>query len=136
MSYGASAALQTAVFQHLLADPEVSAIVGTDIFDAAPSGTIPPVFVSLGPEEVMARNDKTGTGALHRFTVSVVSDGAGFQSAKTLAGAVSDALHDAAPELSRGRLVRMQFLRARAKRIGDGTRRRIDLVFEARVEDA
>ena len=135
MSYGVAAALQVAVYQHLLADAEVTALVGSDIFDAVPSGTVPPVYVSLGPEDAFARDDKSGSGTLHRFTVSVVNESAGFQAAKTIAGAVSDALHDARPALSRGRVVRMQYLRAKALRIDDGTRRRIDLLFEARVED-
>ncbi|RYH11183.1 DUF3168 domain-containing protein [Tropicimonas sp. IMCC6043] len=135
MSYGASAALQTAVYQHLLADPSVSALVGTNIFDAAPSGTVPPVYISLGPEDAVARNDKTGRGAVHRFTVSIVNDGAGFQAAKSLAGAVSDSLQDALPASGPGRLVRMQFVRASARRVGDATRRRVDLLFEAQIDD-
>lgn len=135
MSYGASAALQTAIYQHLLSDPEVSALVGSNIFDAAPSGAVPPVYVSLGPEDVLARNDKSGNGAVHRFTISVVNEGAGFQAAKVLAGAISDSLHNRKPALNRGRVVRMQFLKATARRIGQGARRRIDLRFEARIED-
>lgn len=135
MSYGASAALQTAVYQHLLDDANVAALVGPHIYDAAPTGAIPQIYVSLGPEDVTARNDKSGSGAVHRFTVSIVNDGAGFQAAKTVAGAVSDALNDARPDLSRGKVVRMQFLRASARRVGDGAKRRIDLLFEARVED-
>ncbi|NDR56065.1 DUF3168 domain-containing protein [Aliiruegeria sabulilitoris] len=136
MSYGASAALQTAVYQHLLANAEVSALVGSDVFDAAPSGTVPSVYISLGPEDVVARNDNLGAAARHRFSVSVVCETAGFQTAKTVAGAVSDALHNANPSLSRGRVVRMQFVKANARRIGDAARRRIDLLFEAVVEDA
>ncbi len=136
MSYGVSAALQTAIYEHLKADAAVSSLVGSDIFDAAPSGTVPPVYVSLGREDVVARNDKSGSGAVHRFTVSVVNEGASFQAAKKIAGAVSDALHNTRPTLTRGRIVRMQFLRASARRIGEGARRRIDLLFEARVEDA
>lgn len=135
MSYGVSAALQAAVYQHLRADAGIIAHVGSDIFDAVPTGILPLAYISLGPEDAFARNDKAGIGSLHRFTVSVVSDGAGFLAAKTIAGAVSDALHDAAPPLSRGRIVRMQFLRASARRIGEGARRRIDLTFEAQVED-
>ncbi|MDV7145091.1 DUF3168 domain-containing protein [Tropicimonas sp. TH_r6] len=136
MSYGASAALQTAIYQHLKADPGVSGLVGDDVFDAVPSGIVPSVYISLGREDVVARNDKSGCGAVHRFTVSVVNEGAGFQAAKTIAGAVSDALHNQNPPLDRGRIVRMQFLRASARRIGEGARRRIDLLFEARVEDS
>ena len=38
MSYGVSAALQTAVYQALSADVALSAVVGSHIYDALPSG--------------------------------------------------------------------------------------------------
>jgi len=134
MSYGVSAALQAAVYQHLAADAALAALVGSAIYDALPAGTLPDLYVSLGPEEARDRSDKTGGGALHLFTVSVVSAAAGFQAAKDAAAAVSDALVDAPLSLSRGVLVSLQFDRARAERLTDGTRR-IDLRFRARVDD-
>ncbi len=81
------------------------------------------------------KSDKSGHGALHTITVSVVTDRAGFQTAKEVAGAVSDALVDADLTLARGRLVYLAFDRALAKLEGTGTQRRIDLRFRARVED-
>ena len=135
MSYGVSSALQYAVFQHLQADTGLAALVGTDIFDAAPAGVVPTIYVSLGPEDVRDRSDKTGAGADHEFTVSVVTTAAGFQSAKDAAAAVSDALVDAPLVLTRGTLVSLNFVRARAKRVQDADVRRIDLRFRARVED-
>jgi len=135
MSYGASAALQAAVYQRLLADAGVSALVGGDIYDAVPPGTPPGTYVSLGAEEARARGDGTGQGALHRFTVSVVSDAAGFGTAKAVAAAISDALQDAELALTRGVLVSLNFERARARRVGEGDQRRIDLRFAARVDD-
>ncbi|MGC9370615.1 MAG: DUF3168 domain-containing protein [Paracoccaceae bacterium] len=134
MSYGVSAALQAAVYQHLAADAALAALVGGAIYDALPAGTLPDLYVSLGPEEARDRSDKTGGGALHLFTVSVVSATAGFQAAKDAAAAVSDALVDAPLSLGRGVLVSLQFDRARAERLTDGTRR-IDLRFRARVDD-
>ena len=134
MSYGVSAALQAAVYQHLAADAALAVLVGSAIYDALPAGTLPDLYVSLGPEEARDRSDKTGGGALHLFTVSVVSAAAGFQSAKQAAAAVSDALVDAPLSLTRGTLVSLQFDRARAQRLSDGTRR-IDLRFRARVDD-
>lgn len=134
MSYGVSAALQAAVYQRLTGDAALGALVGSAIYDALPSGTLPDLYVSLGPEEARDRSDKTGTAALHLFTVSVVSGAAGFQAAKQAAAAVSDALVDASLTLSRGTLVSLQFDRARAQRLSDGTRR-IDLRFRARVDD-
>ncbi len=135
MSYAISASLQAAVFQHLTLDPNLSALVGTDIYDALPPGILPLAYVSLGPESVRDKSDVTGHGALHVFTVSVVTDVAGFDTAKTIGAAVSDALVDADLTLTRGQLVSLNFYRASAKRVGTGQGRRIDLTFRARVDD-
>ena len=135
MSYGASAALQAAVYQHLLADPGVTALVGSDIYDAAPPGTPPGTYVSLGPEDALSRGDCTGEAALFRFTVSVVTDAAGFGTAKQIAGAISDAFLDADLALTRGTLVSLNFERARARRVGERDQRRIDLRFAAWIDD-
>ncbi|MCG6901804.1 MAG: DUF3168 domain-containing protein [Rhodobacter sp.] len=135
MSYGMGAALQAAVYTHLQADAALNALVGSAIFDAAPPGGIAGLYVSIGPEQVRDGSDYDGGGAVHEFTVSVVTDAAGFQSAKNAGAAISDALVDAPLVLSRGRLVSLGFLRARALRTTDGTQRQIDLRFRARVED-
>ncbi len=135
MSYGMAAALQAAIWQHLSNDPGLAALVGGAIHDAAPQGAVPDLYVVLGPEEARERGDATAPGAEHRVTVTVVSAGAGFLAAKQAAGAVSDALESAALVLDRGRLVSLNFLRARARRSADGQRRRIDLTFRARVDD-
>lgn len=134
MSYGASAALQAAVYQRLAADPAVAGPVGSAIYDAVPPGALPPVYISLGPEDVRDRSDKTGTGAEHDFTVSVVTEAAGFQTAKAIAAAVVAALTPGGLALGEGRLVDLWFLRARARRVGAADQRRIDLWFRARVD--
>ncbi|MEM0945811.1 MAG: DUF3168 domain-containing protein [Pseudomonadota bacterium] len=135
MSYGMAAALQEAVYQRLAADTALVTQVGDAIYDVVPPGDVPGTYVSLGPEDVGERSDQTHHGAEHRFVVSVVTDAAGFQTAKAAAGAVSDALIDAPLILSRGRLVGLDFLRARARRVRQGETRRIDLTFRARLED-
>jgi hypothetical protein len=135
MSYALAGALQAAVFARVSGDAVVAGLVGDAVYDAAPPGVLPSLYVTLGPEVVRDRSDKTGTGAEHEFTVSVLSDAAGFAAAKAVAGAVSDALAGASMTLSRGRLVGLWFLRAKAARVGSGERRRIDLTFRARVED-
>ncbi len=133
MSYGVGAALQSAVYGRLSSDAAIAALVGTAIYDETPAGTLPSTFVSLGPEEVRDRSDATGSGANHYFTVSVITDAAGFQAAKEVAAAVSDALNDASFPLARGFLVAMRFQRASARRLRG--QRRIDLRFHARVQD-
>lgn len=135
MSMGVSAALQAAVYQHLSADSAVSALVGSDIYDALPPGDLPPLYVALGDETVRDASDMTGTGAWHDLVVAVISDAAGFQAAKDVAGAIGDALIGADLVLARGRLVGLRFLRAQARRESGGLRR-INLTFRARVEDA
>lgn len=132
MSYGSAAALQEAVFAALAADATVSGLSGGAVFDAMPPGAVPSLYVSLGPERARPRADKTGGGALHDFSVSVVSAGAGFGAAKALAVAVSDALDGASLTLARGRLVNLAFRRAQAKRAGDT--RQIEMWFRARVD--
>ncbi len=134
MSYASAAALQAAVYQRLMADSAVDALVGSAIYDAVPPGPLPGLYLSLGPEDARDRSDQTGAGAEHEFSVSVVSDAAGFQTAKALAAAVSDALVGAELILARGRLVDLWFLRARARRVGAADQRRIDLWFRARVD--
>ena len=132
MSYGAALALQQAVYAALRADTAVMDLSGGAIFDAVPPGAVPGLHVSLGPERVRDRADKTGPGALHEFSVLVSSDGAGFGTAKALAVAVSDALDNAALTLSRGTLVSLDFRRAAARRTGET--REIELWFRARVD--
>lgn len=131
MSYQAAAALQAAVFARLSGFP---ALAGVSIVDAMPPGTAPGSFVLIGPEQVVDQSDKTGGGAEHRFEVAVISDASGFVSAKTLAGAVSEALVDAGLTLTTGSLVSIGFLRATARRLDGGALRRIDMTFRARIE--
>lgn len=131
MSYAASAALQSAVFSALSA---WSDLAGVSIVDAMPPGTVAGTFVLLGPEVAVDQSDKTGAGAEHRFDVAVISDAAGFLPAKTIAASVSDALLSVPMVLTTGHLVALAFVRATARRLDDGSVRRIDLQFRARID--
>jgi hypothetical protein len=137
MSFGVSAALQAAVYARLSQDTALTALIGAGaVFDAPPGGDLRPVYVVLGGETVRARGDMTGRGAQHDLVVSVIGGAEGFAAVKAAAVAVSDALQpEGMPALSRGRLVALDFLRAKARRAGRGRARRIDLTFRARVED-
>lgn len=135
MSYAVAAALQAAVFDRLTADVPLTALVGDAIYDAPPPGLLPPLYVMLGAEEVRDASDNSGSGAEHRFTVSVLTENAGFATAKAAAAAISDALVDAPLTLARGHLVGLYFYKARAARVGTGAMRRITLTFRARVTD-
>ncbi|NJM83021.1 MAG: DUF3168 domain-containing protein [Tabrizicola sp.] len=129
MSYGAAAALQSAVYQALTAAPDLS---GVAIYDAVPPSP-PGTFVLIGPEEARDQSDKTGPGAEHQMVISVITDTTGFLSAKVIAAAISDTLVGASLTLSRGVLVSLFFVRAYARRISEGETRRIDITFRARV---
>lgn len=135
MSFAMSGPLQQAVFDALMADTALSALVGTAIYDAVPTGDLPPLYVQLGSEDATDASDCSGGGALHRLTVSVITDNPGFAHAKAAAGAVSDALHNADLSLSRGALIFLRFERARARRVEASATRQIDLRFLARVQD-
>lgn len=135
MTYAVSAALQAAVFGALNGDAGLSNLVGGAVFDAEPAGTLPDIYVTLGAENVRARSDGTGHGAIHEFVISVVTEAAGFTTAKQAAVAVCDVLIDADLVLDRGALVSCRFIKAKAARVENGTARRIDLSFRARVDD-
>lgn len=135
MSYALSMALQRAVYAALAADPALQALVGTAVFDAPPVGAMPALYVSLGPEVARDRSDRDVQGTRHDFTVSVVSDAGGFQDAKQVAAAVSDVMLQPLAPLVRGRVVALNFLRARALRDEAGQQRRIDLTFRALLDD-
>jgi uncharacterized membrane protein YtjA (UPF0391 family) len=130
MSYGAAAALQSAIYQQLVAAP---ALAGVAIYDAVPPGPAA-TFVLIGPEEARDQSDKSGLGAEHQLVISVITDATGFLGIKTIAAAISDALIGVPLTLTQGQLVSLFFLRASARRISEGETRRIDLTFRARVQ--
>jgi len=135
MSYVMAPALQVAIFQHLSADSALSLLLGGALYDAIPPATPPATYALIGVEEVFDRSDKTGNGAEHRLTISVVTNASGFLAAKQVAARICDLLEAPALHLSRGRLVGMWFDRAEARKIEGDQTRRIDLRFRARVED-
>lgn len=129
MSYVISAALQKAVFQQL-------DMLNTPVFDALPSGALPELYISIGPEDARDASDATGSGAVHLFTISVFSSAPSFATAKSVAAEICDALAGPMPWLDRGQLIDLSFVRARARRVQQGGGRQIDLRFRARVEDS
>lgn len=136
MTYALSAALQKSVFQHLSADAALALLVGANIFDSAPTGEVPGLYVTLGQEVVADRSSQTSAGARHDLTISIVSTDAGFLSAKDVAAAICDSLLAASLTLDRGRVVALNFRQARARRVESGSVRRIDLRFRALLDDA
>jgi hypothetical protein len=135
MSFAVSEALQAAVFAALTGDTAVVALVGSNIYDALPSGSLPGLYVALGEEKVRDLSSKTGAGALHDLSVDIHSDVTGFLASKALAAAICDALIDAELTLSRGTLTSLQFKFARARKGISPDQRVINLTFRALVSD-
>ncbi|APG47204.1 DUF3168 domain-containing protein [Phaeobacter porticola] len=134
MTYALALPLQEALFQHLSANPDLTAALNGAIYDALPAGALPQTYVTLGPEEVRDRSDRSGSGARHRMEITVHTDTAGFAGAKAIAASICDSLATASLTLSRGRLVGLWFERASASRSKSGGRK-IRLRFAARLED-
>ena len=119
MTYALAAELQKAIYQTLRNDATLQQQIGDAIYDVVPAGQPPATYVSLGPEDVRDWSDKTGRGARHDFTISVVTDAAGFQTAKAVAGAVADALSETQAALAHGTLVSL-IVSARPRPSGRG----------------
>ncbi|WP_371153685.1 DUF3168 domain-containing protein [Jannaschia sp. 2305UL9-9] len=134
MTYALSDGLQMAVYSRLASDGPLDDLVSGAVFDAVPQ-MAPDLFVALGPEQVTDRSDQSGDGSRHDMMISVVTTRGGYMAAKRAAARVSDSLLSADLVLTRGHVVSMRFLKARARRDeGEGTRR-IDLWFRARLDD-
>ncbi|WBU65340.1 DUF3168 domain-containing protein [Paracoccus aerodenitrificans] len=137
MSYRASAALQGAVYQCLLADPAVAEQVGDAVYDAVPIDPPSGVYISLGPERVVGLPDSGGGAARHDFVVSVLAgtdQAAGFAAVKRAADAVSAALETTELTTQTGHVAGLWFLNARAKRVENSAERRVDLTFRALMD--
>jgi Protein of unknown function (DUF3168) len=136
MSYGASAGLQAAVYQHLANDTELGSLVGGAIFDEPLQGSphIDEAYVTIGEEIVRPFNSKTSAGAFHDFEVTVHSGQCGFDGAKRIAEAICRSLTAATLELALGTLVDIRFLRAKAQRGRSPVRRTIELRFRAVID--
>ncbi|MDS9466019.1 DUF3168 domain-containing protein [Paracoccus sp. MBLB3053] len=137
MSYQAALALQTSIYQALIANDALRDLVGDRIYDASPA--VPPagVHVAIGPEDTRDAGDMTGRGSVHELRISVHSgadEPGGFREAKAVAAQVTTALESASFALATGHLVGIWFVRAKAQRIGNGDGRRVDLIFRARID--
>ena len=137
MSYAQTAALQEAVYNELLGNPVLVALV-PNIYDSPPagSGEAPNgTYISLGNEVAKDRSSATHKGTTLDFEINIHSDFAGFSAAKEVAGLVVDTLDWADLPLSRGALITLKFMKSRARRGVAPETRRIALVFRAILDD-
>ena len=127
-------ALQGAIYDALLADASLAALVGTAIYDAIPAGALPETYAVLGDEIITDRSAVLCVATRHDFTISVLSTAPGYGQAKAVSAAIVNALITASLTLDEGHLVYLNFLRARAARVGTRKTRRIDITFRAMIE--
>lgn len=134
MSYQFAHALQFVVYQTLLVHQPLTALVGTNIFDAVPTGTIAETYILVGEDKAVDRSDLTGQLARHDLTIQIVSSANGYSDAKRVAGAVCDALEAIQINLSTDNVRQVQFRSAHARRDTGAGERRIDLKYRALVD--
>lgn len=139
MTYALSWPLQEAVYGTLTADATLTALVGDRIYDAPPHFAADEApgepWMTLGDERVDDWSTKDGAGAVHVLTIAVHAPARGFAEAKKVAGAVCDALLDAAPAPARGHVVHIGFVSGRTRRSDNDLMRRIELRFRVLIED-
>ena len=112
-------ALQRAIYETLVADAAVGALVGDNIYDAAPRNAGFP-YVAIGESRAGDWSTGTETGAEHRLTLHVWSRGRGKAECHAITDAVRAALHDALLVLDGHALVNLRSEFAEAQRDPDG----------------
>lgn len=113
-------ALQTALYQRLVADTALAALIGgARIYDDVPRDATFP-YVTFGP--VTVRDFSTGTETHHEHAVAlhVWSRAAGRKETHEILGAVQDAVHEAGLTLAGHRLVNLRFETSETRRDPDG----------------
>jgi len=132
-----SLTLQAALFDHLRADPALSAeLGGPRIYDAPPhaqSGEAPPPYITIGDEAVTAFDTKTEQGTAHEVTFTIWSAHRGFSQVKAIQSALADAL-DTAPMLPDAHIADLRFVSSTTSRERRTRLRRADCIYRALVE--
>lgn len=126
-----SLSMQKAVVGLLKTDPEVSSLVGANIFDTPDTDVYP--RVTLGQDQVIAQRADCYVGDELYLTLHAFSREIGLPQVKKIAGAVRLAMDGAGLLLDGHRLVDIAFEDARFMRDPDGTNHAV-LTFRALTE--
>lgn len=131
----ASFALQRAVYELLVASPEVGAIVGDRIYDGPPTGAAFP-YVSFGPSDASSDDVECITATVEALQVDCwTREGNRLGPCRKLVGAVKAAIHGAAPDLGDYAALRLDVTSTRAFMDEDGLTAHGVAVVEATVEE-
>ena len=120
MPTAASVALRAAIHGALTADATLTSLLGgPKIYDQPPrSATFP--YVTLGEARVSDFSTGSEPGAEHQLTLHAWSRQGGHKEAHAIAGALLQALDDAALTLADHRLINFRFSVADVRREADG----------------
>ena len=111
--------LQGGIVTRLKAEPSVTALIGTRVYDSVPAtGTFP--YVSFGPEQILADDADCITGFQIVMQLDAWSRGIGFPEVKRIAEAVRAALHGYELPLADNALVSLEHRQTRVFRDPDG----------------
>lgn len=131
----ASNELQALIYQRLVADAGVHAVVADRIYDN-PIGKDDFPYVSFGPSDVVEDDADCITGRIETIQIDCWSRyQGGFKEVKTLADAVKKALHRYAGEMSVNALVEMTVQSVRHFRDPDGITSHSVVTVQAIVEE-
>ena len=136
MPTAASAALRAAIHDALSADAALINILGgPKVYDEPPRATAFP-YVTLGEARVADFSTGTEPGEEHQLTLHAWSRQGGHKEAHMIAGALLQALDDAALSLADHQLVNFRFSVADVRREADGRTYHALVRFRAVTEPA
>jgi hypothetical protein len=132
----AATALRAAIHDALIADaPLTSLLGGPKVYDEVPRAAAFP-YVTLGEARVSDWSTGTDAGEEHQLTLNAWSRQGGHREAHEIAGALLQALDDAALALTGHRLINLRFALADVRREADGRTYRAMVRFRAVTEPA
>jgi Protein of unknown function (DUF3168) len=130
-----SNALQKLVYDLLVADAGVGALVGGRIYDR-PSATVAAPYVSFGPSDYVPDDEECINGRIEALQIDAWSEAQdGKREGKAICDAIKAALHDAVGSLSVGALVTMRVVLVRVFDDADGRTTHGVVQIEAVIEE-
>lgn len=130
-----SNALQKLIYDRLVADAAVIAIVGTRVLDKPPAGTQVP-YISFGPSDYVPEDADCVTGRVETIQIDCWSEAQdGKREVKALADAVKESLHEYAGSIDPGALVEMRVIQVRILDDPDGISLHGIVTVEAQAEE-
>jgi hypothetical protein len=130
-----SNALQVFLYERLVADVAVGALVGDRIYDR-PAATASVPYITFGPSDYVPDDDECIDGRIETVQLDVWSEAQdGKRECKAIVDAVKSCLHDAVGDLEAGALVTMRITLIRVFDDPDGRTTHGVVQIEAVIEE-